>query len=134
MEEALSVEQLIGITEQLTLLSAFLGGFSATFLAAILASAPLNRVANWMIICSSFAACCFIICAASSIAVANALQIGAEIDTLKFGTRTSSLSMALGLFALVACIGLSGWLRDKRTGLVTSSIAGVTSIFVAIFV
>jgi len=130
----MSVEQLIGITEQLTLLSAFLGGFSATFLAAILTTAPSSKIVNWMIICSSFAACCFIICAASSIAVANALQLNVAIDTLTFGTRTSSLSMALGLFSLIACIGLSGWLRSKNIGLVTSVFSGVTAILLAIFV
>lgn len=129
----MNAEQMFSITEQLTLLSAFLGGFSATFLAAILTTAKSNKIANWMIITSSFAACSFIVCAASSIAVANALNTNADIESLTFGTRTSSLSVAMGLFSLVICIGLSGWLRDKRTGIVTSSIAAITSFFIAVF-
>lgn len=40
---------LINQTEQLVLLSAFLGGFSATFLAAILVVDSSERVTNWIV-------------------------------------------------------------------------------------
>ena len=127
------MEQIIVITEQLILLSAFLGGFSATFLAAILGIAPSNKIANWMVFCSALAACCFIICAGSSIALANALQLSTDLESLKFGRLTSSLSMALGMFSLISSIGLSGWLRNQKTGFATSSIAAVTTVIVAVF-
>ena len=59
----MSNEQLLGITEQLILLSAFLGGFSATFLAAILAFDPKKDIANWFVVLSAISACSFVICA-----------------------------------------------------------------------
>ena len=96
-------EQLIGITEELILLSAFLGGFSATFLAAILVVNPQERLANWVVILSAFSACSFIVCATTSIAMVNGLQVGPEaIENSRVSIQTtriiSGLSMALGLF------------------------------------
>jgi hypothetical protein len=141
MEEILSNDQLLGIMEQLILLSAFLGGFSATFLAAIIAMKPSQskKVANWIIITSALAACCFIVCAASSIATvngihANFVELENGLESLGLIRFTSGVSMALGLFSLLSSIGMSGWLRDKQTGIATTSIAAVAIIVVSVLV
>ena len=74
----LNIEQLARITEQLILLSAFLGGFSATFFAAILFLNPKHKVANWAVNLSAISACSFIVGALSSVALSNGLQASPE--------------------------------------------------------
>lgn len=132
----MSNDELLGIMEQLILLSAFLGGFSATFLATILTIDPTTskKIVNWIIIASALAACCFIVCATSSIAVVNGINsIDGEnlYESLKTIRVISILSMLLGVFSLIGCIGMSGWLRGKLVGIVTSSIAVVAVLIVA---
>ena len=134
----MSNEQLLGIMEQLILLSAFLGGFSATFLAAILAVNPSssNKVANWIIVASALAACCFIVCATSSIAVVNGIEARVAdgenaFESVKLIRLTSGLSALLGVFSLLISIGLSGWLRNKQTGRATTFIA-IVAIFIVL--
>lgn len=132
----MSNDELLGIMEQLILLSAFLGGFSATFLATILTIDPTTskKIVNWIIIASALAACCFIVCATSSIAVVNGINsIDGEnlYESLKTIRVISILSMLLGVFSLIGCIGMSGWLRGKLVGIVTSSIAVVAVFIVA---
>lgn len=131
-------EQLLKITEHLIFLSAFLGGFSATFLAAILVVDPKKRFAHWVVSLSAISACSFIVCATSSIALVNGLHIGTEEtkNTLLSvsGIRiVSAISMAIGVFSLLGSIGLSGWLRDKRSGIVTSCVALMAIAIVAFF-
>jgi len=138
-EEVLSNEQLLGITEQLILLSAFLGGFSATFLAAILVFDPKKNIAIWVVGLSAVSACSFVVCATSSIALVNGLQaIQEELETglvtLQSARIISGLSMAIGLFSLLASIGVSGWLRNKKTGIATSSVAAIAIIIVGVLV
>lgn len=118
-------ELLVNITEQLILLSAFLGGFSATFLAAILLFNPQHKVANWAVILSAISACSFIVCATSSVALLNGLQADpVELEksfvSLRGARIVSGLSMAIGIFSLLASIGLSGWFRNKTCGIATS--------------
>ncbi len=135
MEEVLSNELLLGISEQLVLLSAFLGGFSATFLAAILVFNPDSRVTNWVVVLSAVSACSFIVCACTSIALVNGLQASPQeleegLISLRGARIVSALSMALGVFALLGCIGLSGWLREKRIGIATSTVAAIAIVLV----
>ena len=132
----LNNEQLAGITEQLILLSAFLGGFSATFLAAILLFNPKHKVANWAVNLSAISACSFVVCATSSVALVNGLQVSSEeleqsIVSLKVARIVSGLSMAIGLISLLASIGLSGWFRTKSCG-ITTTISSVIAIIIVL--
>ena len=135
----MSSDQILGIMEQLVLLSAFLGGFSATFLAAIVAVDSQKSVGGWLVVSSAAAACCFIVCAASSVAAVNGIQTGlvdAEdgFGALKWIRLTSALSMALGMLSLLASIGLSGWLKDRRTGAITTTMAVAAMLIVGVLI
>jgi hypothetical protein len=112
------------------LLSAFLGGFSSTFLAAILAleTSKVPKVVDAMVAASALAACCFIICAVSSIATINGIQtlsleLEGGVSSLGVIKYSSGLSMAIGLLSLLTSIGISGWLRSTLTGFTTSLFA-----------
>jgi hypothetical protein len=137
MEELLSNELLLNITEQLILLSAFLGGFSATFLAAILVFDSQKRMTNWIVISSALSACSFIVCACTSIALVNGLQATPQeleegLISLRGARIISALSMAIGVFSLLGSIGLSGWLRNKHVGIVTTAIALACMLLVSV--
>lgn len=96
-------------------------------------------MANWVVVLSAISACSFVVCATSSVALVNGLQatqeaLEAGFVTLQGARIISGLSMALGLFSLLASIGMSGWLRDKTTGITTSCVAAVAIIIVGVFV
>jgi len=128
---------LIGQTEQLILLSAFLGGFSATFLAAILVVDSSKRLINWIICFSAIAACSFIVAAIASVALLNGLQPDAPVYSqqapLSIVRVVSALALTLGLFSLLSSIGLSGWVRSKNVGIITSTFSLIAMMFVVLF-
>lgn len=130
MDSSLLVER----TQQLILLSAFLGGFSATFLAAILTIEAKKKVTDWIVCISAASSCCFIVAAVTNIALVNGLQIEESLETLSRLKIISSLGMISGIFALLICIGLSGWIRSRKIGLVTASFSLIATIIVGIFV
>lgn len=129
-------EQLIANTQQLILLSAFLSGIAATFLAAVLVFEPKKAIANWVVVLSATSACSFIVCAASSVALVNNLQAPQEVlgDGVEILNELCKIinkaSISLGLFSLLASIGTSGWLRNKKTGITTSFMAIISIILV----
>ena len=132
----MSNEQIIANTQQLILLSAFLGGFSATFLGAILVLDSKRAIANWVVVLSATSACSFVVCAITSVALVNNLQVSQEdltagIEILnKLCKIINRASMTIGVFSLLASIGTSGWLRNKNTGIITSSMATISIVIV----
>lgn len=125
---------LIDRTEQLILLSAFLGGFSATFLAAILTIEVKKNITDWIVCISAASSCCFIVAAVTNIALVNGLQIEAEMQTLNNLKIISALGMISGIFALLASIGLSGWIRSRKIGLITSCFSIIAVVIVGILI
>ena len=124
-------------TEQLVLLSAFLGGFSATFLAAILALKSSERVTNWIVCLSAISACSFIVAAIISISIVNGLQPDSleqyKIEVFQKDRLASALALLIGIFSLLSSIGLSGWIRSKQVGLTTSAAAVVSIVLVLVY-
>ena len=124
-------------TEQLVLLSAFLGGFSATFLAAILALKSSERVTNWIVCLSAISACSFIVAAIISISIVNGLQPDSleqyKIEEFQKDRLASALALLIGIFSLLSSIGLSGWIRSKQVGLTTSAAAVVSIVLVLVY-
>ncbi len=124
-------------TEQIVLLSAFLGGFSATFLAAILALKSLKRVTNWIVCLSAISACSFIVSTIISIAIVNTLhpESPEQFNEALFQKNrlAGALALLIGIFSLLSSIGLSGWIRSKQVGLTTSAFAAVSIVLVLVY-
>jgi len=134
----LSTSYYIVQTEQLVLLSAFLGGFSATFLAAILALKSSERVTNWIVCLSAISACSFIVAAIISIAIVNGLQPDSPAQfkseaLFQKNRPASALALLIGIFSLLGSIGLSGWIRSKQVGLTTSTVAVISIVLVLVY-
>lgn len=133
-------DEQIYISQQILLLSAFLGGCSATFLAAILVIDSKKDIANWVVVLSAISACSFIVCATCSVAIMNNLTIiPEEVDAgrlilIKIAKPIRGASITIGLLSLLASIGVAGWLRNKKTGITTSSVAAIAMIIVWVMI
>ena len=130
---ALNPEYLAEIARQLAFVSAFLGGFAATFLATLLFVNSPKKAAGWTIACAAVAASAFIVAVVALIMLVVNLNPGAVLATessLLTARIVGMLSFLTGTFALLTSIGVSGWLRSRKTGLATSISAGIASLFI----
>lgn len=111
--------------QQLALISSVLGGFSFTFLSAIITKDTDKGVKYWLIITLTLASISFLLGA-----------VGWSL--MDFAQGTASLQahhqmlvkvLLLGLLSMLASIALSGWLHDKRTGWTTTIIGLLALLF-----
>jgi hypothetical protein len=124
----LSEAYLAAAAAQLGGVAAFLGGFAATFMAALLAARLPGRAAGVAIVLSAMAAVGFII----SVVGATGLQAGLHPDApelvsdrnrLALSHAAMGLGFMAGMIGLLLAIGAGGWIRSKKMGLATSGLA-----------
>jgi hypothetical protein len=125
----------VELFRQLAFLSVFLGGFAATFLATLLAVDSPRKAAGWAIGSAAFSAAFFIITAMASVMLVSVLHpdIPADLQagvSIVNGRIVSALSFILGMYALLLGVGVSGWIRSRSLGLVTSLAAGLAAVVV----
>lgn len=110
--------------QQLALISSVLGGFSFTFLSAIITKDTDKNIKYWLIITLTIASVSFLLSA-----VGWTLMDFSHGMTIAIKSHHQMLVkvLLLGLISIIASIGLSGWLHDKRTG-VTTSIIGILAL------
>jgi hypothetical protein len=131
--QPLAPEYLAEIGRQLAALSAFLGGFAAAFLGTLLALQSPRRQVGWAAGAAAVAAAAF------TVAVVAATMLAVVLHPAAPGVRNraaeagvarviTGLAFFVGLYALLAALGLSGWARSRRLGLVTGSVAGVAAV------
>lgn len=129
----LDPKYIIAVAEQLSFVSAFLGGISATILVTIIVFASSKRSVNWIVSTSAIAACSLLIAVVASWRLLIILhpQFPLPVDqgvvkVLWFGMLAG---YSIGFLSLLASIGLSGWIRSKRDGIITSAIAIIAMLF-----
>lgn len=129
----LKASYVLAVADQLSFVSAFLGGVSATILFSVIMLSDDRRSLSLVIAASALSACSLLI----SVVAAWRLSIGLHPD-LPFVPDFQKLRLlwncmiagySLGILSLITSIGLSGWIRSKRLGLITSVIAVLTIIF-----
>ena len=133
--QLLSSNYLVELAQQISFVSAFLGGFSATFLATLVVSDSSKKSTDWSIGCSAFAASCFIVAVISSVMLTVVLHPEAPSNanaesSINIARAVSTLGFVLGVYSLLASVGVSGWIRSRRTGLLTSTFSGLGVFFV----
>lgn len=129
----LSPVYLSAIAAQTGGLSAFLGGFAATFLGTLLALNVRGRTASTAIGFAAVSSVAFIVAVVGSTAVVAALHPeGPGFGASSSGGTQAVMTLAflLGLYALLIALGLSGWSRSRNTGLATSIAAGLGVLLV----
>lgn len=107
--------------EQLTLVSALLGGFSFTFLGAILSKNDSNKLTSVMVVISALTATMFFLCT-----LGWALFGGASIESLNELAISKHKYLfkifILGILLFNVLLAISGWIRSKNVGIVTTII------------
>jgi hypothetical protein len=127
------------IARQLASVSAFLGGFAATFLGILLQSQSSRRHVGWAAGAAAVASASFMIAVIAGTLVGLALNPGAPQgfaapEFLPWARRILLISFALGIYANLLSLGLSGWIRSRSLGFVTSIAALLSGIIVWTFV
>ncbi len=135
MTQVLKASYVTAVAEQLSFVSAFLGGVSATILFSVVIFSSNKRVVAFLVATSTLSACSLLV----SVIAGWRLTIGLHPD-LPFTPDPGKINMlwnsliagyGLGVNSLIVSIGLSGWIRSRRTGLVTSIIAALSIFFFA---
>lgn len=130
--QQLLAEYLAELARQLSFVSAFLGGFAATFLGTLLFAPAESRAARWAIALTALSSSTFIVAVLWTTMLTVGLDPHAPGGAVSArGTQArviSVLAVMVGIYALLASIGLSGWLRSRRLGWITSTIATVAAL------
>ena len=123
----------LAAAEQMSFIGVFLGGVSVTILLTIVVFSSSKKSVNWIVGTSAVAACSFLISVIASMRFVIALHpdLSFSPDPAKVSLLWNSmiLGYGLGVISLITSIGLSGWLRSRRSGIVTTSISVVAMLF-----
>lgn len=124
---------------QIAFLSAFLGGFAATFLGILLQSPSTRRRVGWAAGAAAVASASFILAVISGTLLAVVLHPGAPPGIAKptFLPQVRILiliTFAVGIYSILLSLGLSGWIRSRQLGIVTSMAALISAVIVSLLV
>ena len=135
MAQVLKASYVTAVAEQLSFVSAFLGGVSATILFSVIIFSLNKRVVAFLVATSTLSACSLLVTVIAGWRLIIALHPDLPFtpDPGKINVLWNSLiaGYGLGVNSLIVSIGLSGWIRSRRTGLVTSTIAALSVVFFA---
>ena len=135
MTQELKASYVVAVAEQISFVSAFLGGVSATILFSVIIFSSDRRSVALLIAASAFSACSLLV----SVIAGWRLTIGLHPD-LPFTPDPAKINIlwnsliagySLGVNSLIVSIGISGWVRSRRSGYITSFIAAIAILFFA---
>ena len=137
--QPLNAEFLAETGRQIASLSAFLGGFAATFFGILLQSSNSRRHVGWAAGAAAVASASFILAVISGTTLALVLHPGAPPGVAKatFLPQVRLLiliAFTCGIYSILLSLGLSGWIRSRQLGVVTSVAALISGIIVALLV
>lgn len=123
------------LARQMAFLSAFLGGLAGMFLQLLLPARGPRRVVAVAIGFAAVAGVLFIVALVASTMLTSVLHPEApafvgDPASLVRARLVGFLCFILGLYGLLACIGLSGWIRSRAVGWTTSLAAAAGFLLV----
>lgn len=132
-------EYLGEIGRQIAFLSAFLGGFAATFLGILLQSSSDRRHVGWAAGAAAIASASFVVAVIAGTIVALVVHPDAPANIAKptFLPQVRGVifvTFAVGIYGILLSLGLSGWIRSRALGIITSATALLAAILVSLFV
>jgi hypothetical protein len=133
--DKLAPAYLATLATQIGSLSAFLGGFAATYLATFLALGHASRAASWAIGSAAIAAVGFVIAVIASTMLVAATHPEAPVGAIALADSARlamGLSFMVALVALLVSLGASGWTRSRAMGRLTSGAASVGVVVVVL--
>ncbi len=130
-------EYLNELANNFILISALLAGFSIAYIANIIVSKNNNRISNSLLIIATVAACCFLV---SVFGLTKLLQMTTDGYPLEieqkdfdFPRKISGAAFMIGIIALSSLIALSGWMKSKTIGIITT-IIGILTLIILLMV
>ena len=131
--QELNTSYVVAVAEQLSFVSAFLGGISATILVTIVVFTSPKKSVSWIVSSSALAASCLLIAVVAAwrltILLHPEFPMPVNATVVQILWNGMQIGYGLGFLSLIASIGLSGWLRSKKNGLITTGIASVAVVF-----
>lgn len=131
----LTPESYAEICKQLAFISALLAGFSFAFIGVLLTHESDKRIINWVIGFSISAIAGFLVCALAWTLSASRMAIYGEMSIRELPVmfinmhRILSVTFILCFFLFVITLGLSGWIRSRLLGIISSIIALFSAVF-----
>lgn len=134
--EQISSAYLSSVAIQFGTISAFLGGFAATFVATLLISRHKSRATGATIGLSAASSVAFIVCVVGATVLSTGLhpEAPAEFNSVSYLALVNVLmtsAFMFGILALLLALGVSGWTRSRVMGWVTSCVSFVGLLAVA---
>lgn len=130
-------EYLNELANHFILISALLAGFSIAYIANLIVSKNNSRISNSLLIIATTAASCFLI---SVFGLTKLLQMTTEgypyeieQNDYELPRKISGATFMIGIIALSALIALSGWMKSKTIGIVTT-IIGISTLIIVLMV
>lgn len=125
--------------KQIASMSAILGGFAASFLGILLQSSETRRHVAWAAGAAAVASASFIVAVIAGTLLGLVLnpeapQGFATPDFAPWAMRVAIVTFAIGIYANLLSLGLSGWIRSRILGIVTSVAALLAAAIVSTFV
>lgn len=118
---------------QIAFLSAFLGGFAATFLGILLQSPSSRRHVGWAAGAAAVASASFILAVISGTILGVISHPGAPPNIPKPSSlpgvhALTFITFTIGILSVLLSLGLSGWIRSRQLGIVTSVAAFLCAV------
>jgi hypothetical protein len=121
---------------QLAFVSSVLGGFAVAFLGTLLTIETDRRITRWTMGAAAISAVAFVAAAViAAMSVAEAVRTRAE-DVAGLGSAggayvaTALAAFGAGFLGLMLSVALSGWIKSRSLGLVTSGAAALCLLVV----
>jgi hypothetical protein len=131
----LTPESYAEICKQSAFISALVAGFSFAFLGALLVSSIKNRIIDWVMTFSILSIAGLLICSLAWTLTASRMTLFTENElnlvpqTFLSLHKTLSLIFISSFFFFLVTLGLSGWIRSRTLGIISSVISLVATIF-----
>ncbi|WP_347923655.1 hypothetical protein [Pontimicrobium sp. SW4] len=133
MEESL-FEYFNSLSNQIIVIDSLLGGFSIAVIANLLISDTNTRLLRTImqvtVLSASFFLISLFIMTRVMMITSNGYPFEFTEDNVKSLSSYGSITLILGIMALVSMIALSGWTKSKKTGIFTTVIGILTFIFI----
>ncbi|MEL7251631.1 MAG: hypothetical protein AAFZ63_06365 [Bacteroidota bacterium] len=124
------------LAKQISFISTFLGGFSLTLLGTLILSDKEGRLIRALIVSTAISSLAFVV---AVMAMTQLTMISTEgypfqvdMGQLNSSRTMGTLALFVGVLALMTTIAMSGWMRSKRLGIITT-ILGALTFFALLF-
>jgi hypothetical protein len=136
----LSPESYAEICKQSAFISALVAGFSFAFLGTLLIHPVKNKITDWVMTFSILSITGLLICAlawtlsASRMVIYHGNEVTQVPQTFLNLHKTLSFLFIFSFFSFLVTLGLSGWIRSRTMGIISSVIALMATVFFIVII